>query len=172
MWNKRKSILTAAALAGLGAAVLATPVRSADRPQDSKMDARAAAPATDLYSLCAFYPKPGTCEDVYRQAMQDDAISAQAVKAEYDGYVRYLGGNGRLTEEDRQYLNQHGIRVPGDLTPANQAGLHNVINDPALNDETRLLAVNNFVSRAIQAELYCSFNHCGDGVRNVDMVAR
>jgi hypothetical protein len=172
MLNKRKSILTAAALASLGAAVLATPVRSADRPQDSKMDARPAAPAADLYSLCALYPKPGTCEDVYRQALQDDAISAQAVKAEYEGYVRYLGGNGPLTEEDRQYLSRHGIRVAGELTPANQAGLHNVINDPALSAEARLLAVNNFVGRAIQAELYCSFNHCGDEVKNVDMVAR
>jgi len=172
MLNKCKSFFAAAALASLGATVFVTPVRSADRPQDLKMDARSTAPAADLYSLCAFYPKPGTCEDVYREAMQDETISAQAVKAEYEGYVRYLGGNAALTDADRQYLSRHGIRVPGDLTPANQAGLHNVINDPALSAEARLLAVNNFVSRAIQAELYCSFNHCAEGVKNVDMVAR
>jgi len=169
---KCKSLIAGAALAALSASALATPVRSADRPQDLKMDARAAGPAAELYSLCAFYPKRGTCEDVYRQAMHDDAIPAQAVKAEYEGYVRYLGGDAILTEADRQYLSQHGVRIPGDLTASNQAGLHNVINDRALSAEARLLAVNNFISRAIQAELYCRFNRCAEGTKNVDMVAR
>ena len=33
--------------------------------------------------VCAFYPKPGACEEVYRQAMRDNSISAEAVGAEY-----------------------------------------------------------------------------------------
>jgi len=163
----RRTVLAAAALAGLAAA---TPGRSADNLLNSA--GQPAASAQDLYPLCALYPKPGTCEAVYRQALRDDAISAQAVKAEYEGYVRYLGGSATLTETDRQYLRQNGIRIVGDLTPANQAGLHNVINDPALAGQARLLAVNNFVGRAIQAELYCSFNRCSDETGNINMVAR
>ncbi len=81
--------------------------------------------------LCAFYPKPGTCENVYRQATQDQSITAQAVRAEYTGYARYLGRSASLSDADRQYLKDHGIWIPSDLSLANQAGLHNVINDAA-----------------------------------------
>lgn len=116
----------------------------------------------DLYLLCAFYPKPGTCEAVYQRAMKDDSISAEAVRAEYTGYARYLNGNSVLTEADRQYLKETGILVPNDLSAANQAGLHNVINDPTLSADARRAAVNNFLNRAVEAELYCGFSSCAE----------
>lgn len=119
-----------------------------------------AKPTGDLYMLCAFYPKPGTCEAVYQRALKDNSITAEAVRAEYTGYARYLNGSSPLTDEDRQYLKQTGILVPRDLSAANQAGLHNVINDAALTDDARRAAVNNFLSRAVEAELYCGFNSC------------
>lgn len=118
--------------------------------------------AQDLYMICAFYPKPGTCESVYRKAMSDSSITAEAVKAEYTGYARYLSGAGSLTDADRQYLKDNNILVPKDLSPANQAGLHNVISDPTLVANAKRAAVNNFLSRAVEAELYCGFNSCED----------
>jgi hypothetical protein len=114
----------------------------------------------DLYMVCAFYPKPGTCEDVYQRAMRDNSISAEAVRAEYTGYARYLNGAATLNDQDRQLLNDNGIRVPQDLSPTNQAGLHNVINDASLSSDAKRTAINNFVSRAVEAELYCGFNNC------------
>lgn len=115
-----------------------------------------------LYRMCAFYPKPGTCEEIYRHAMQDSSISAEAVRAEYNGYARYLTGATSLTDVDRQYLKENGIRMPYELSADNQAGLHNVINDPTLDGDAKRAAINNFLSRAVQAELYCSFNSCDD----------
>jgi hypothetical protein len=111
----------------------------------------------DFYLLCAFYPKPGICEDVYRHAMTDKDIKAQAVRAEYEGYARYLGNGQSLTDADRQYLRENQIRFPNDLSPADQGGLHNVINDPTLakDADARRGAVNNFLSRAVEAQLYC-----------------
>lgn len=117
-------------------------------------------PAEDLYMLCAFYPKQGTCEMVYQQALKDNSISAEAVRAEYTGYARYLNGSASVTDADRQYLKDAGVLVPSDLNAANQTGLHNVINDPALSADARRAAVNNFLSRAVEAELYCGFNKC------------
>jgi hypothetical protein len=114
----------------------------------------------DLYLLCAFYPKAGTCESVYRQALQDASISAQAVRAEYTGYARYLVGTATLTGADRQYLKENDITIPNDLSVADQAGLHNVINDATLDGDAKRAAVNNFLSRAIEAELYCGLNGC------------
>jgi hypothetical protein len=137
----------------------------ADRPAITRAASPGASstrPAQDLYMLCAFYPKPGTCEAVYRKAMSDNSIFAQAVRAEYTGYVRYLGGTETLTDMDRQYLKENGIMVPFDLSGANQAGLHNVISDPSLTADAKRAAVNNFLSRAVEAELYCNFNSCGD----------
>jgi hypothetical protein len=125
----------------------------------------ATASPQDLYMVCAFYPKPGTCEDVYQHAMRDNSISAQAVRAEYTGYARYLNGAETLSEADRQFLKDSGIRVPQDLSPANQAGLHNVINDSSLSGDAKRAAVNNFLSRAVEAELYCGFNNCEVRVR-------
>lgn len=116
----------------------------------------------DLYLLCAFYPKQGTCEPVYQHALKDNSIAAEAVRAEYAGYARYLNGSAPLTDADREYLNKTGIRVPNDLSAANQTGLHNVINDAALSADARRAAVNNFLSRAVEAELYCGFNSCQD----------
>jgi hypothetical protein len=126
-------------------------------------------PAADLYMLCAFYPKPGTCEAVYQKALKDNSITAEAVRAEYTGYARYLNGSSPLTDADRQYLRETGILVPNDLSPANQAGLHNVINDPALTADARRAAVNNFLSRAVEAELYCGFNNCQEDTSRMDM---
>jgi hypothetical protein len=128
-------------------------------------ESRPAASAQDLYLVCAFYPKPGTCEEVYREAMRDNSISAEAVRAEYTGYARYLEGAAALTETDRQFLKDNGIRVPKDLSIANQAGLHNVINDASLSADAKRAAVNNFLSRAVEAELYCGFNSCDTPTR-------
>ena len=114
----------------------------------------------DLYLLCAFYPKVGTCEDVYRRAMKDDSITAQAVRAEYMGYARYLHGSSGLSESDYRYLKENSIRVPAELNAVNRSGLHNVIHDETLKNDEKRAAVNGFLSRAVQAELYCGFNKC------------
>lgn len=149
-----KSILGAALTA---MAVCTTSIRSVDAgpvwgPQTNS--------GQDLYMVCAFYPKRGACDRIYQQAMTRDDISTQAVKAEYNGYVRYLTGKAALTDTDRQWLKENGILMPAQLSPDNQAGLHNVINDKSLNPESRRAAVNNFLGRAVQAELYCRFNNC------------
>ena len=123
-------------------------------------ESKPAASAQDLYLVCAFYPKPGTCGEVYRQAMHDNSISAEAVRAEYTGYARYLNGAAPLTKADRQFLKDNGIRVSDDLSPENQTGLHNVINDVSLSADTKRAAVNNFLSRAVEAEIYCGLNGC------------
>jgi len=128
--------------------------------QPSSTSTGPSTPGQDLYMMCAFYPKPGTCETVYQRAMKDTSITAEAVRAEYTGYARYLNGAGSLTDADRQYLKDNGITVPTDLSAVNQAGLHRVINDPSLNPDLKREAVNNFLSRAVQAELYCGFNDC------------
>ena len=113
------------------------------------------------YLLCSFYPKSGTCDDVYNRALRDDSILSQAAKNEYLGYARYLRGASDLSDSDRQFLKENGVRMPDDLSVINQAGLHNVINDPALKSlSERLSAVNNFLIRADSAELYCHFNDC------------
>lgn len=131
------------------------------------IESNPAVPTHDLYTVCAFYPKPGTCEEVYRQAMRDNSISAQAVRAEYTGYARYLKDAAALTETDRKFLRDNDIRVSRDLSLANQAGLHNVINDASLRGDAKRTAVNNFLSRAVEAEIYCGLNSCdtpaGDG---------
>lgn len=122
--------------------------------------------------VCAFYPKPGTCESVYQQAMKDTSISAQAVRAEYTGYARYLNGTGSLTDADRRYLKDNAVMVPADLSAANQSGLHNVINDPSLNPDARRAAVNNFLSRAVEAELFCSLNDCNSAGIGTTLLSR
>lgn len=160
----------------LGALAAALPLAPAAAEEVAKADpapaiiaqaieSKPAASTQDLYMVCAFYPKPGTCEDVYRQAMRDNSITAQAVRAEYTAYARYLKGASALTETDRQFLRDNGIRVSGDLSLANQAGLHNVINDASLRGDAKRAAVNNFLSRAVEAELYCGFNSCGTPAR-------
>ncbi len=147
-------------IASANGAGLKTPPTEASSPASAVNESRA---GEDLYLVCGFYPRPGTCEKVYQQAMRDTSIAAQAVRAEYLGYARYLKGGGSLTDADRQYLRNNGIWLPAGLTPANQAGLHNVINDPSLSPASRHIAVNNFLSRAVEAELYCRLNGCGQG---------
>lgn len=168
MLRPRKPVLGAALLAGLAMAAVATSTQLSIAagslaiavPSSATSSAGQDQPAEDLYMLCAFYPKRGTCEPVYRQALKDKSISAMAVRTEYTGYARYLNGSSPLTESDRQYLKDAGILVPNDLSAANRAGLHNVINDPALTADARRAAVNNFLGRAVEAELYCEFNNC------------
>ena len=114
------------------------------------------------YVLCTLHPQSAPCGAVYREALKQQGPLADAVKSAHAAYAKYVeGGGAGLTDQDRQYLTNNGLGVPADLTPADQAGLHNVINDPALKTERqRQAAINNFVSRAIQAELYCGFNAC------------
>ena len=116
----------------------------------------------DTYVQCTFHPEAGKCEALWKSAGSDPA--SQSVKAAYEGYARYLGAPAAtLTDEDRRYLHDNAIRVPDDLSNADVSGLHYVINDPALakDDVARRIAVNNFLTRAVAAELYCGFNTCG-----------
>jgi hypothetical protein len=118
---------------------------------------------SDLYSHCTFYPQAPVCEKVYQQALTDPSPGARSVQAAYLGYARYLkNANGSLTDEDRQYLQRNFIDVPDGLSLQDIGGLHNVINDPALQNDpdARVAAVNNFINRAIEAELYCGLNSC------------
>jgi hypothetical protein len=114
------------------------------------------------YVLCTLHPQSPLCASVYREALTQTGPIAGAVKNAYAGYAKYVeAGGAGLTDQDRQYLADNGMRVPADLAAADQAGLHNVIHDPALKtDRARKAAINNFLSRAVQAELYCSFNAC------------
>jgi hypothetical protein len=119
--------------------------------------------ARQLYAKCALYPEPGTCEAVYQAAMRDDSVLAEAPRAEYAFYARYLTGQGTLTEQDLQFLKDNAIVLPDGLSGADLAGLHNVIRDESLKPGAKRAAVNNFLSRAVQAELYCGFNSCAQG---------
>lgn len=142
-------------LAGLAIAGLSTLPVSSAHVQMVDPDA--------FYTLCTFYPQDSRCPPVHAHALKDTSPSATAVKDAFDHYARYLKQpSGGLTDEDRQYLRESGIRFPSDLSPANQAGLHNVIHDPALQKDegARRAEVNNFISRAVSAELYCAFNSC------------
>ena len=58
-------------------------------------------------------------------------------------------------------MQDNQIELPLDLNAQDLGGLHNVINDPALKDgDAKVIAVQNFLSRAVQAELYCGLNGC------------
>jgi hypothetical protein len=120
----------------------------------------------DLYVPCSFYPQGTGCEAAYRQALHDDSPAAASVRAVFQSYARYLKPDrGGLTEEDKRYLAQNDIQMPFDLTAADTAGLHNVINDGSLakNPDERRAAVNAFIGRAVQAELYCGTSPCQTG---------
>ena len=67
-----------------------------------------------------------------------------------------------MTPEDLKYLQANAIRLPDELSPAQKSGLHNVINDSALqgNPAAKNSAITNFIGRAVQADLYCGFNDC------------
>jgi len=84
------------------------------------------------------------------------------VRNAFEHYARYLKPeNAGLTEDDKSYLAKNEIRY-FELNRDNLAGLHNVINDPALakDAERRRMEVNAFIARAVQAELYCGTSGC------------
>lgn len=143
----------AATFFGLG--ILAMP--HASRAQGADIQAS--------YTKCAFYPQAEVCDQAYKDALADkDNPAAAAVKAEYEGYGRYLKSNGApLTQQDEAYLQANAIRLPDQLSQAQRSGLHNVIHDPDLQqDQSRKnRAIINFIGRAVQADLYCGFNDCG-----------
>jgi hypothetical protein len=115
----------------------------------------------DRYAACSFYPQGAGCDQVYRQALKDNSPAALPVRDAFQKYARYLRmPAAELTAQDRRWLKDSGIRLPA-LNPINQAGLHNLLHDQALKEgEAKRSAVNNFIGRAVQAELYCSFNSC------------
>jgi hypothetical protein len=127
----------------------------------------AEAQSADVYTMCAFYPQGEPCAALYQQVLKNsEPPPAFAVKQAFEGYARYLETSSGapaqgLTDQDRQYLAANSMAVPDDLNAANQAGLHNVINDAALTGDAKQRAVSNFIGRARQAELYCHFNSCG-----------
>lgn len=118
--------------------------------------------APDLDTACYFYPQGPGCEQVYQRALKDSGPVANSVRDAFEKYARYLQNQtGGLTEEDRRYLKENGVALPFELNATNQAGLHNVINDPALRDPVvRRSAVNRFIGHAVQAELYCGTTDC------------
>jgi hypothetical protein len=119
---------------------------------------------TDLFTLCSFYPQGAPCAAVYQQALKDETNpAAHSVRDAVTYYSRYLKNPASFTDQDRAWLKENNITLP-DLDQANMGGLHNVIADPALanNAGARRDAVNNYISRALEAELYCGFNKCGD----------
>jgi hypothetical protein len=117
----------------------------------------------DDYTRCAFNPLAAACGSVYQQSLKDPNPYAVAVRNAFEGYARYMRlPSSGLTDADRQYLKANNITAPTDLTPADQGGLHNVINDPALQKDsaTRQAAVIGFISHATQVEIYCGLNNC------------
>ncbi len=125
--------------------------------------AQAQTPDMNLYVQCSFYPQGKGCERIYQQALHDDGPAAIAVRDAFKYYARYLKSDSTgLTDDDKRYLAHNEIRAPFDLNTANLAGLHNVINDPdlAADPTARRTAVNGFIARAVQAELYCGISNC------------
>ena len=93
--------------------------------------------------------------------------SAEAIRDAYERYARYLKNDkNALTAADRQYLAGLEIDLPDDLNSAQQSGLHNVINDPALQPKAddRKAAVVNFILRAEEANIYCGQNSCPSSI--------
>ena len=112
-------------------------------------------------TLCAFRPQNAICQKIYQQALKSDDPTAQAVKAAYQAYGKYLrpGGQG-LTQADRKYLADNQIDLPPDLEASDLAGLHNLLADTSLSGDGRRIAAINFLNRAVEAELFCHFNQC------------
>ena len=151
----RRSIGSVLMIAGAAALLTLMPPNIARAQSKAKAD-------PDM--LCALHPEATICPKIFRQAMRQSGPGAQAVKDAYESYARYFQDpHGGLTAADRRYLRQNGLAVPGWLNPAQMAGLHNVINDPALagKAKAREAAVDNFIGRAVQSGLYCDFNVCG-----------
>jgi hypothetical protein len=127
--------------------------------------AKALDDGVDRYVRCSFYPQGKGWDQAYQQALHDVNPAAASVRDAFEHYARYLKPDtSGLTDNDKRYLVQNEIRTPFDLSAANLAGLHNVVNDPSLaGDPTaRRLAVNGFIARAVQAELYCGTSGCQD----------
>ena len=127
--------------------------------------ARALDDGVDRYVRCSFYPQGKGCDQAYQQALHDVSPAAASVRDAFKHYAHYLRPDtSGLSDDDKRYLVQNEIRAPFDLSAANLAGLHNVINDPSLaGDPTaRRLAVNAFIAHAVQAELYCGTGGCQD----------
>lgn len=149
--------LSRALLALTALAALAGPARAANEP-----------PAAQDYTLCAFYPQAASCNAVYQHALTDTNPASGAVRDAFRFYGRYLQTpSSGLSDQDKAYLKDNAIALPydggnGNLNPVNLSGLHNVINDPALAGDAsaRRQAVTNFVSRALQAELFCGLSKC------------
>ncbi|HVZ27157.1 MAG TPA: hypothetical protein VG798_00740, partial [Rhizomicrobium sp.] len=59
--------LCAMSVQGLEAEELAKPNSVPAAIQPSSISAAPSTPGQDLYMVCAFYPKPGTCENVYQR---------------------------------------------------------------------------------------------------------
>ena len=121
--------------------------------------------APDRYVRCSFYPQGKGCDQTYQLALRDPSPGAASVPDAFEHYARYLKpASEGLTEDDKLYLKQNEIRVPSDLEAADLAGLHNVIHDPILvgNEAAKRTAVNAFIARAVQAELYCGISECRD----------
>jgi hypothetical protein len=124
----------------------------------------ARAQPADPYTFCSFYPQGAPCGQVYQQALKDNSSpAAGSVRDAFGSYARYLKPPASLGDQDRAWLKNNDITEPG-LTQANLGGLHNVINDPTLTKDpaSQRAAVNNFITRALEAELFCGFNNCGD----------
>lgn len=117
----------------------------------------------DPYTLCAFHPQSAPCEQLNRQIEKETAPQAQAVRQAWLGYARYLKNPAAaLTGQDHIWLQENGISPPVDLSDDDLSGLHYVLADMALKDTAdRRNAVNNFISRAREAEIFCGFNTCG-----------
>ena len=115
----------------------------------------------DRYSSCSLYPQGADCDQVYRQALKDNSLAALPVREAFQNYARYLKmPAAELTAEDQRWLKDNSIRLPA-LSAANRAGLHHLLQDQALKEgDSKRSAVHNFIGRAVQAELYCSFNSC------------
>ncbi len=131
--------------------------------QEQPSKAQATTDTFALYTRCSFRPQSPGCAAVYQKALTQKGPDASAVRQAFHDYARYLTPTGSgLTVTDRQFLDDSSITLPSGLTDADLAGLHNVINDPAFaaNKAARQAAVNNFLSRAVEAGLYCDLGSC------------
>jgi hypothetical protein len=114
------------------------------------------------YTRCSFRPQDAACQPVHQAALTDASPAAASVRDAFIDYGRYLAmPAASLTDGDRRYLKANNIALPANLDASNLSGLHHVIADQTLSSDARRMAVVNYLSRAVEAELYCAFNACG-----------